>query len=818
MLSVGRLSSAHAGYYLGLAAEDYYAKGGEPQGTWFGQGADSLGLTGNVEPSALYNLFRGYSPDGDSALVQLQRHEGRADHHPGWDFTFSAPKSVSTLWSQVDQTSRALLQAAHDRAVRSVLSYLERTAIQTRRGKGGHQFEGSGLVAACFAHSTSRAQDPQLHEHILIMNVGVRADGSTGTLSGLHLFAPNLKMTLGALYRAGFAYHLEQLGIEVRRVGPLFEVAHVSRDLVDHFSKRRQEIEAEMARKGLGSAKAAAAVAIETRQTKETIIREKLFGEWQQVGRLHGWSETEAKRLFGRFIDQRNPEAEMAEALQEASASLTKDRAHFSSFDFIRALAEEAPGRGFDAESVIASAERHLALSSDIVRLGSSKGVERFTTKEMFALEHELLQVTEAVKSSGPERVRAETVMRVLARHSELSEEQMRAVWHLTTETDGLALVSGYAGSGKTWMLKVAREIWEAEGLTVIGTALAGRAQRELSEESGIPSKTLAKIFSDLGQGLQPIPYGCVLVMDEAGMVATPEWLKITSACAQAGAKLCAVGHEKQLQPIGPGAPFAELGNRYGTAVLANNQRQREQWAKKATRQIADGKAKAALAEYAARGLVSVHETRSDATTALIHQWREDGMNIHDSLILAGTKKDVTELNRLAQAEMAKAGRLTGAPVSLGDLDFYVGDSVMFTKTSRPRQVDNGARGVVTATDLRSRTVTVASKSGGSVTVSLTDFPYVNLGYAMTTHKSQGASTGNGYVLVHESMQDKELSYVQASRARDKTRFFVTPSESGDAVAELAKQMERSRQKEMAISIVADNRTQRNVEQPSLER
>ncbi len=829
MLSVRRLSAGRRDYYLDLAREDYYTKGGEPLGNWTGEGSKHLGLEGTVERDAFCNLFRGYSPDGSIPLVKMFHREGQADHHPGWDFCFSAPKTFSVLWSQSAPPLRSQLEEAQRRAVEAAIAYLEKEAAFIRKGSGGHVFEKASLVAAAFEHSTSRAGDPDFHTHLLIMNIGIGEDGKIGTLSGGHLFGPNLKMAAGALYRAELAAQLERLGIRVERTKTWFDLTGVSKALADHFSKRRQEIEDELIRTGTSGAVASATAALKTRATKQLFVREKLFAEWREVGEAFGWSEEQARSLFGHFWQTQHKVEEIGDALQAAKIRLTADNAHFSERDFVRALAEEAPGRGMDASTVLEAAKEHLHKSPDIVRLGKKGGTERFTTHEMYELEQDVLNVGQKLFESSSHQVNVETVMRVLAqqedlfdekgsRRENLSEEQLKAVWHLTMEPNGLSIVSGYAGSGKTTLLRVAREIWEAEGIKVIGTALSGRAQQEMTTESGIPSTTIAKILYDLDQGKDPIPRGGIVVLDEAGMVASRPWLRLSAACERAGAKLCAIGHEKQLQPIGPGAPFAEFGSRFGQAVLVRNQRQKEDWAKKAVKEIADGQAKSALDAYVSRGLVSVHDTRLDAISSLIGKWKGDGMDTRNSLIMAGTLVEVGKLNRIAQNEMRYAGRLSEHGISLGPTEFFVGDAVMFTKRSMMRGVENGDRGTITKIDERNRRVSVDLLSGRKVTVSLNDFPHLDLAYAMTVHKAQGASTNKSYVLAGGVMQCREFSYVQASRARHDTSFFVTPSDDSEAIESLRKQMQRSRQKDMAVSVERENQMQRQQEEHSFDR
>jgi conjugative relaxase-like TrwC/TraI family protein len=185
MLSIGKLAAGHAAYYLEQAqgpvsraravssgVEDYYVGGPEPAGEWAGGGCALLALRGTVTGDALHRVLAGEHPRSGLALG---RHA--ATRVPGFDLTFSAPKSVSVLFGIGDERMRRVIRIAHDRAVADALGYVERECAVTRRGAGGvHSIPGRGLVAAAFRHRTSRAGDPQLHTHVLIANLTLGAD------------------------------------------------------------------------------------------------------------------------------------------------------------------------------------------------------------------------------------------------------------------------------------------------------------------------------------------------------------------------------------------------------------------------------------------------------------------------------------------------------------------------------------------------------------------------------------------------------------------------------------------------------------------
>ena len=127
----------------------------------------------------------------------------------GFDATFSAPKSVSLLFALGDRQLRAEVRAAHVTAVEDAgLAYLEDHAAFTRRGRNGVMVtDTDGLVIARFEHRTSRALDPQLHSHCLILNkVRDSQDGSWRALHGRPLFEE--AKTAGMLYQAALRAEL----------------------------------------------------------------------------------------------------------------------------------------------------------------------------------------------------------------------------------------------------------------------------------------------------------------------------------------------------------------------------------------------------------------------------------------------------------------------------------------------------------------------------------------------------------------------------------------------------------------------------------
>jgi conjugative relaxase-like TrwC/TraI family protein len=305
MLSIAAMSKEQTRYYVSFAegqgeelshesSISYYAhsKHLEPAGFWVGGGAKALGIEGPVLPTDLEKIAKGYHPDG----TPLVKNAGHATRQPGWDLTFSAPKSVSVAWSQATPELRRAIEAVQLQAVGKAVSVLEKEHVLTRRGVGGKILETGKLVVATFEHGYSRALDPHLHTHCLVMNVVTRADGTTGAVLS-HPFYDE-KMAIGRVYREELARGLKSLGFTIKeRPDGLIDILGVPEELMQAMSQRRAQVLERLEARGLSSAAAAAVATLATREMKAQIRRIDLFPEWQAIGRAHGFSAIEVELL-----------------------------------------------------------------------------------------------------------------------------------------------------------------------------------------------------------------------------------------------------------------------------------------------------------------------------------------------------------------------------------------------------------------------------------------------------------------------------------------------------------------------------------------
>lgn len=394
---------------------------------------------------------------------------------------------------------------------------------------------------------------------------------------------------------------------------------------------------------------------------------------------------------------------------------------------------------------------------------------------------------------------------------SGLGDEQRRAVRHITG-AEGIAVVVGLAGAGKSTMLGAARQAWEAQGYRVLGAALAGKAAEGLEESSGIRSRTLASYEQGWQNGQGKLGPKDVLVIDEAGMIGSRQLARFVSEAHQAGAKLVMVGDPEQLQAIGAGAPFRAIAERVGFVELTEIRRQQEDWQREASRAFARGGTAEALQAYDQHGMVRFHEGQGDARAAIVRGYLEDAER-HPSgtrIALAHRRVDVRALNDAIRNARQERGELPRGEeagerrfqTNDGERAFAPGDRVVFLENNRDLQVKNGMLGMVREVR-EGRLVAQLDGKGRDgrdriIAVPMESYRALDHGYATTIHKTQGATVDRAFVLASKTM-DRHLAYVAMTRHRQGVELHASREEFRDGMAGLSKSLSRDGAKETTL-------------------
>ncbi|NTJ11742.1 Ti-type conjugative transfer relaxase TraA [Rhizobium lusitanum] len=416
-----------------------------------------------------------------------------------------------------------------------------------------------------------------------------------------------------------------------------------------------------------------------------------------------------------------------------------------------------------------------VRLQGDTIDFSSGDTVPgRHTTRTMIQLE--AMMARQAIWLAGKETfaVSGPVLDATFRRHARLSDEQKAAIERIAGPAR-IAAVVGRAGAGKTTMMKAAREAWELAGYRVVGGALAGKAAEGLEREAGIQSRTLASWELRWNRGHDALDSKTIFVMDEAGMVASKQMAGFVDAVVRAGAKIVLVGDPEQLQPIEAGAAFRAIVDRIGYAELQTIYRQRDEWMRKASLDLARGNIDRALAAYQGQGRVIGSRLKAEAVENLIGDWNRDYDPKKTMLMLAHLRRDVHMLNMMAREKLVERGILSEGHVfktADGTRCFDAGDQIVFLKNEGSLGVKNGMIGhVVEAVPNRIIAVVGDGDQRRAVTVEQRFYNNLDHGYATTIHKSQGATVDSVKVLASLSL-DRHLTYVAMTRHRRDLRLY----------------------------------------------
>lgn len=451
MLSIYTLKSAsEASKYYQQA--DYYSHGSEnTHSLWLGKGAQTLGLQGLVEIEVFKGLLQGRLPSGEE-MIQVKKG---GHHRPGYDLTFSAPKSVSIL-ALVAEVPEVL--QAHQEAVFEVVDKIEKNYAACRNKKNGNiSVEKTGnLLMAAFEHKDSRAGDPNLHTHCVLMNMTQRKDGVWRTIFGDELY--NDKLINGMEYRSILAQKLMHLGYElnIEKKGT-FEIVGVPEIVLNNFSKRRLQIEKWLSHQELTGGEAASRANFHTRNKKMNTNEEQLKIKWVKELEASGSCLDELNQI-SKVATERGP-TKLPDPYLIAERSVTDAVEHLSQRQSTYTIHE-----------IIKSAKKFSFLPSsdgDFLKIIEQKIIDkkllfiqdnRLVTPQAFKLETQNVDLM----LSGRRSIKAMLspwIANYAARSRLVTEEQQRALSFMLTTKDQQILVSANSKNSLTDVLKIFNEI-----------------------------------------------------------------------------------------------------------------------------------------------------------------------------------------------------------------------------------------------------------------------------------------------------------------------------------------------------------------------
>ncbi|MDA0902353.1 MAG: conjugative relaxase, partial [Proteobacteria bacterium] len=649
MMSAAKLTTANGSIHDYYSADDYYSQEstileGDSQlkdnllatnrapSLWHGKLARDFDLKGAVDKDTMDKLTHGILPDGTQMQGRINE-DGEKVNDPGRDLTLSAPKSFSILTEVLGIEE---LKKLDENAVKQTLDHIEENYSYTRVKINGkvHKQLTKNLLFATYTHNTSRNLDPNRHTHCIALNVTKKEDGSYRTVHYDPIFDDYKH--LGLIYRSNLAYNLQKEGYAIEVTNQehgFFEIRGFPKEIIDKFSSRRREIEEQANKLGVNSAKAKQIAALLTRDQKVDVANHILKEDWnntlkQEIKKLDKSIDTEKidisnldqifrsslhknwnqsitdkakEKLANLFVkapkaDQNyisRPSSEAKSSIQKAIKTLCERNSIFTEKDLREAALKDSLGK---------STLEHI--DKEIVRLKNNKSL--IITAEIGHKNHlgsktslrEELKIIDIAKESlkhnnyKPAIFEKEELKTTLSsnhnfKYHNLTEGQKKAIDLILTTKNPTIAIQGYAGTGKTTMLKAASELMAIKNKSFFGLAPQGSALIEL-QSIGIKSQTLQSFLQEYtgvaeGRGTQKFITkkqeefkDKIIIVDEASQIGNKQMIYFNNIANRFDVKSSLMGDSKQLGAVEAGNPFYQM-QKHGlkTAIMGDIVRQK---------------------------------------------------------------------------------------------------------------------------------------------------------------------------------------------------------------------------------------------------
>ncbi len=830
MLTASSIGAAKGGEYSRylesktVAPErgDYYlSPSGEPTqapGRWLAS-ADTLARLGieadTVDGPDFIALMEGRHPRSGDWLRAAGGAGGRGG---GIDLTFSAPKSVSAVWALGNRMERRDMTDAHAAAVREAMRYLTETVPTVRRRVGREVFEehATDLVAAEYRHTIARGvlsgdvPDPQIHSHVVV-TCAIREDSRIVAVASRPVF--RAAREVGAAYRSALAHELAQRGYAIDagtgKQGRYFEIAGVPRALSQAFSARTREVtratERFRAKWGREPERGELrTLKLENRTEKVLVNRTDLQDAWRETGERFDFTGAALSEALAAASGSRSERA----LEDRVGGRLTERAATFEAREFRAVLLEQSVGELAPAAAL--ELARTMIAERKVLRLeGGMLTTEKIRQREQDIEE----RIGELARTGGcdvGDRARADASNEVAERiGARLSEEQISAL-RTITGPERAAIMIGPAGTGKGVVIDAAARAEQLADCETLGIAVSGSTAQRLGRDSPAlldRTMTLDALVSRVDGGRLDVDEDTTIYFDEAGMADTSRLERLTEMAERTGAKLVVIGDGAQLPSIGAGGMFDRLSKIAPCAQLTAVHRTRDRDEQRAWSDLRAGRTDKAMAHYLAKGRVHIADTRDHAIEQAVENWAkltETHPIAEVALISDASNKEIARLNARAQHYRAERGELGELEVEVPGVHYGVreGDRVaMIGQHHEPGQqrVENGSLGEVVEIRPSGEVLIEFDVTGQRRTLVGEDLSRVRLGYAQHIHRAQGATVARTLVVTGGWQTSKEPAYVEASRARLGTDWYVNRRELGeeghdtDRIVRFAAYMRRSK-------------------------
>lgn len=733
--------------------ENYYSERGEVNGNWSGRLAEEWGLTGEVTSEQYGRLVAGQDPHTGEQLIRFVpsreavNNYGEeittSEHRAGWDATFSAPKSVS-LAALVGDDER--VRVAHRESVEKALEVFEQY-MQARGGGNKPAITTGKMIAAQFEHTAARPDHetgyaaPQLHTHVVIMNLTKTEEGKIRSVQPLELYRSQQYAT--AIYRTHLAEKLQSLGYQLelgQRTGAP-EIKGFSKEYLQESSPRREEVRKEAqemkerleqegatVKEGAGLNQAAARTNRASKRYDRAEMRRRAL-------EMDARYDNQAKRTVREAIERGQPQFSQDQIAKRAQEAVTFARDNATEREAVtdmRKVMADALRRnlGLTTYEAVASELRQRIERGEFVEIIRERRPPEATTQRMLEMEKSNIQtMLDGQEQHAPivSTDARQTVDAIAERQQlRLNDNQRTAIEQILTSRDQIIGLQGGAGTGKTTALSVLREAAEKEGYEVRGFAPTTRATKQLAE-SGVQSETLQKFIRRRPEA--PEHHNRLFVLDESSLASTRNLHKFF-ARLEAQDKVLLVGDSRQHQAVEAGTPFEQF-QKHGMATVKLSEivRQRKPELKRTVEKLSAREMREAIDSLERQGRIMEIPGTRQRLKAIASAYCESP---ESTLVVSPRNRERVQLNALIHRQLQRDGKvsqsdhpmtvyvnrqdMTGTERTFANAYVPGEDIIRYNRASKVYAVSVGDYALVTAKNHEENEITVHFENGRELT------------------------------------------------------------------------------------------------------
>ncbi|ARD86390.1 MULTISPECIES: AAA family ATPase [Rickettsia] len=435
---------------------------------------------------------------------------------------------------------------------------------------------------------------------------------------------------------------------------------------------------------------------------------------------------------------------------------------------------------------------REVLNSDRLVKLYNEDGTDTkyYTTKDIRDEELRLLRIAYKVNN----QIHFNNIIKLKSAIDNLAsvnEAQRESLQHILINNQGIRILQGRAGTGKSQVLVQAYKIATNHGQNIIGLSPTHKAASELKSKGYRQCYTVKGFLFKLYNGKADLPRNSLLVVDEAGMVGNSDYLELLKVARSNNCNLILAGDERQLTSVERGGMFAVLASKFGSYELSRIRRQSKAWAREMASCFARSDITGGLRLLAQHDGLKIDHTLEESMARLINDWSNSKFALNERLIITMRNAEVDSINQGIRELLKARGLLTGKEYrrylsSEKHEDYMAGDRILFKSTNKDLQIENGE--FATITSVSNDKFIAKTDSGKEIEFNPQDVSFKH-GYASTVYKAQGASIKNVYVL-HNLAGNSRNSYVAMTRHIEEVKLYYN-KDSTRNIASLISQLSK---------------------------